>query len=229
MDKRIFVYGAGGHSKVVISLLRLQNWEIVGLVDDQVPAGTLVSGVKVLGGADVLSDLRSQGVSNVVNSIGGIGNYKVRWNVFERLRGLDFSFPTLVHPAAFVEDTAVLSDGVQILAQTYVSSECSIGFGSLINSGVVISHDTQVGMCVNMSPGALIAGAVKVDDFAQIGMGATVNIGVRIGSEARIGNSAVVKVDVPAGGRVRAGAVWPSTPDHDHADPEANSRIRKFA
>ena len=229
MDKRIIVYGAGGHAKVIISMLRLMDWEIAGLIDDNVPADTIVSGVKVLGGADLLSDLRSQGISNVINSVGGIGNYTIRWNIFQRLREMDFTFPTFVHPSAFVEDTAVLSEGVQVLAQSYVSSESTIGFGSLINSGVIISHDTEAGLCVNMSPGAMIAGTVKVADFAQIGMGATINLGVRIGSGAIIGNSAVVKADVPAGGRVHAGAIWPSSSDHGHADPEANPHIRKFA
>ena len=228
MDKRIIVYGAGGHAKVIISMLRLMDWEIAGLIDDNVPADTLVSGVKVLGGAGLLADLRSQGISNVVNSIGGIGDYLARWNVFQQLRELDFSFPTLVHPSAFVEDSAVLSDGVQILPQSYVSSESTIGFGTLINAGVVISHDAEIGRCVNMSPGALIAGNVKVADFAQIGMGATINIGVRIGSEARIGNSAVVKADVPAGGRVYAGAIWPSLSEHGHVDPEGAPHFRKF-
>lgn len=229
MDKRIFIYGAGGHSKVIISMLRLLNWDIVGLIDDNVPAGTIVSGVKVLGSADQLDELRSQGITNAVNSIGGIGNYSIRWNVFERLREMNFTLPALVHPAAFVEDTAVLADGVQVLAQSYVSSDCSIGLGSLINSGVIISHDSEIGRCVNMSPGALAAGCVKVEDYAQIGMGATINMGVRIGSAAIIGNSAVVKVDVPAGGKVHAGAIWPSSSEHGHADPEAFPHFRKFA
>ena len=229
MDKRIFIYGAGGHAKVIISMLRLLDWEIVGMVDDNVPAGTIVSGVKVLGSADLLSDLRAQGICNAVNSIGGIGNYTIRWNVFQRLRELDFYFPTFVHPAAFVEDSAVLADGVQILAQSYVSAGCSIGFGSLINSGVIISHDTEAGVCVNMSPGALVGGNVKVADYAQIGMGAAVNLGVRIGSAAIIGNSAVVKSDVPAGGRVHAGAIWPPSLEHGHADPGTNPHLHKFA
>ena len=50
MVKRVLIYGAGGHAKTVISLLRLLDMEIAGIVDDGVPAGTSVSGVKVLGG-----------------------------------------------------------------------------------------------------------------------------------------------------------------------------------
>ena len=210
MQKGILVYGAGGHAKTVISLLRLLDWDIIGIIDDGVAAGTLVSGVEVLGSASLLPELRNQGVQNVVNAVGGIGNYAIRWNIFKRLRELDFRFPTIIHPSAFVEDTVTLADGVQVLAQSYISSESSVGFGTLINAGVIISHDGKIGQCVNLSPGALLAGEVTVEDFAQIGMGATINLGVKIGSEARVGNSAVVKSDVPAKGRVYAGTIWPT-------------------
>ena len=227
MEKRIIIYGAGGHAKTVISLLRLLQWEISGIIDDGVPAGTSVSGVPVLGGAGMLPEVRGQGIENAVNAVGGIGNYAVRWRIFERLMQLDFHFPTLIHPAAFVEDSVNLADGIQVLAQSYISSESSVGFGTLINAGAVISHDGKIGKCVNLSPGALLAGEVTVEDFAQIGMGATINLGVTIGTRARVGNSAAVKSDVPADGRVYAGTVWP--PFSGRSNPFNNQQYRKIA
>lgn len=228
MRKRIFIYGAGGHAKTVISLLRLLDWEITGIIDDGVAAGTLVSGVKVLGTAEMLPELRSQGIENVVNAVGGIGNYTIRWNIFRRLQALDFRFPTLIHPTAFVEDTVSLADGIQVLAQSYISSESTVDFGTLINAGVIISHDGKIGKCVNLSPGAMLAGEVTVEDFAQIGMGATINLGVKVGSEARVGNSAVVKADVPAASRVYAGTVWPPVSGKTRQLP-SNPQYRKIA
>ena len=227
MEKRILIYGAGGHAKTVISLLRLLDWVIAGIVDDGVPAGTNVSGIPVLGGAEVLPKLLDDDVTAAVNAVGGIGNYAVRWRIFERLKQYDFNFPTLIHPSAFVEDTAMLADGVQVLAQSYISSESTVGFGTLINAGVVISHDGKIGRCVNLSPGALLAGEVTVQDFAQIGMGATVNLGITIGERARVGNSAVVKGDVPAGGRVYAGTIWP--PFSGKTVPPSDRNYRKIA
>lgn len=209
MEKRIVIYGAGGHAKTVISLLRLLDWDIAGIIDDGVAKGVTVSGVEVLGDAEVLPMLRSQGIENVVNAVGGIGHYLIRWQIFERLQHLNFHFPTLIHPTAFVEDTVTLADGIQVLAQSYISSESTVGFGTLINAGVIISHDGNIGRCVNLSPGAMLAGEVTVEDFAQIGMGATINLDVKIGTRARVGNSAIVKKDVPADGRVYAGTVWP--------------------
>ena len=228
MRKRILIYGAGGHAKTVISLLRLLDWDIAGIIDDGVDAGRLVSGVPVLGNGDLLPKLRADGVDSVVNAVGGIGNFSVRWKIFERLQKLDFSFPTLIHPAAFVEDTVTLADGIQVLAQSYISSESTVGFGTLINAGVIISHDGMIGKCVNLSPGALLAGQVTVEDFAQIGMGATVNLGVTVGTRARVGNGSTVKSDVPADGRVYAGTVWPPSSIRNH-DPQTGKNLRKIA
>ena len=227
MGKRIIIYGAGGHAKTVISMLRLLDWEITGIIDDGVAAGTSVSGVQVLGGAEKLAGLRADGIRYAVNAVGGIGNYTIRWNIFERLRRLSFLFPTLIHPAAFVEDTVTLADGVQVLAQSYISSESTVGFGTLINAGVIISHDGKIGQCVNLSPGALLAGEVTVEDFAQIGMGATVNLGLTIGTRARVGNGATVKSDVPDDGRVYAGTIWPPFSGKSHLP--AGRQYRKIA
>lgn len=228
MQKRIIIYGAGGHAKTVISLLRLLDWEIIGIIDDGVEKGKSVSGVQVLGGAEILQSLRSRGIVYAVNAVGGIGNYMVRWRIFRRLQEFDFQFPTLIHPSAFVEDSVTLADGIQVLAQSYISSESRVGFGTLINAGVVISHDGNIGRCVNLSPGALLAGEVTVEDFAQIGMGATINLAIKIGSAARIGNSAVVKGDVPANGRVYAGTIWPPVSGKSKILP-ADPNFRKIA
>ena len=228
MQRRILIYGAGGHAKTVISLLRLMDWGICGIIDDGVDAGVEISGIPVLGNADLLPKLRADGIDSAVNAVGGIGNYAIRWNIFKRLQSFGFSFPTLVHPSAFVEDTVTLADGIQVLAQSYISSESAVGFGTLINAGVVISHDGQIGKCVNLSPGALLAGQVTVGDFAQIGMGVTVNLGVTVGTRARVGNSATVKADVPADGRIYAGTVWPPHSVRDH-DPQTGNYFRKIA
>lgn len=207
----MILYGGGGHGKVLIELIRaLGSYRLVGVVDDGLAAGADVLGLPVLGGAEVLSELCRQGVRLAVNGVGGIGRPEIRWRVFELLAQAGFHCPALVHPAAYVEPSARLEGGVQVLPQAYISSAVRVGFGTVINAGVVVSHDCVLGRCVNLSPGALLAGGVRVEDFAQIGMGATINIGITIGRGARVGNGATVKADVPPGGVVRAGTIWPA-------------------
>lgn len=206
----LIIFGAGGHGKTLIDLVRAVGvYQIAGLVDDSLPTGSVVMGVPVLGGAEILPELYHRGIRLAANGVGGIGNVTVRLRVFELLAKAGFSCPNLVHPNAWVETSATLGGGVQVLVHTYIGSEARIGFGSVLNANVVVSHDCLLGCCVNLSPGALLAGNAQVDDYAQVGMGATINLNVRVGAAARIGNGATVKEDVPEGGRVFAGAVWP--------------------
>jgi sugar O-acyltransferase (sialic acid O-acetyltransferase NeuD family) len=207
---RVIIYGGGGLSKMIIETVRATGaYQIVGVIDDSRPQGSDVIGAPVLGGEEVLPDLFNNGVRMAVNSVGGIGNYKVRWGVFERLAEAGFVCPAIVHPTAFIDQSAILEAGVLVLAQSYVSAKAVVGMGTLINNTVVVSHDNVLGVCTTLSPGAKLAGDVILEDFVQIGMNATINIGVRVGKEALIGNGATIKKDVPPGTRVYAGDIWP--------------------
>jgi sugar O-acyltransferase (sialic acid O-acetyltransferase NeuD family) len=210
----LLIYGGGGHAKVIIDLVRSLNcYQLVGIIDDQLPPGSQIHGLPVLGGAEALLEMYRRGVRLAINAVGGIGNVAIRIKVFDILAQASFTCPTVIHPTAFVEPTARLDGGVQVFSQSYISSDAKIGFGTVILPGVVVSHDCSLGKCVNLSPGAMLAGNVRVEDFAQIGMAATVNLGLTIGARARIGNGATVKADVPPDGIVRAGTIWPVRKD----------------
>ena len=101
----IIVYGAGGHGKALIDLIRaLGTYPIAGIVDDNTPAGSTIMGVTVFGGSNVLEQLIEKGVHLAVNAVGGIGNIQSRIKVFDRLiRGWVYLSNHQVHPTAFVE------------------------------------------------------------------------------------------------------------------------------
>ena len=206
----ILVYGGGGHGKALIELLRAQgSYRIAGLVDDGISIGAQILGLPVLGGRDALPEIYKQGVWLAVNAVGGIGNTGARIEVFRRLAEAGFTCPALIHHTAFVESSAQLSPGVQVLPHAYVGSQAVIGFGSIINTGAIVSHDCVLGEFANLSPGAILAGEVQVGSRVLVGMGVTVNLQVKIGAGARIGNGATVKTHVPENAVVRAGSTWP--------------------
>jgi sugar O-acyltransferase (sialic acid O-acetyltransferase NeuD family) len=206
----LLVYGGGGHGKALIELVRVQSaYRIVGVIDDGLSPTEQVMGLPVLGGRDALPKLYEQGVRLAVNAVGGIGNTEARIEVFRRLARAGFTCPAVVHPTAFVEQSARLSPGVQVMPHAYVGSEASIGFGVIINTGAIVSHDCTLGEFANISPGAILAGEVQIGSRALVGMGVTVNLLVKVGAGARLGNGATVKTHVPENGIVRAGTTWP--------------------
>jgi acetyltransferase EpsM len=207
----LIVYGGGGHGKALIDLLRiLALYPIAGIVDDDPALGSSIMGVPVLGGSNIIKLLVERGVHLAVNAVGGIGNIQSRIKVFEQLLMAGFTCPALVHPTAFVEASAKLAEGVQVMPHAYVGSDAQIGYGAIINTGAIVSHDCKLGDYANLSPGAILAGEVSIGSASLIGMGVTLNLRVKVGENARIGNGATVKQDVPAGSIVHAGTIWPS-------------------
>jgi len=210
-EKRMLIYGAGGHGRSLAALISLLNkYDIIGYLDDGYPAGEEVLGLPVLGGAEKLAELADRGVRIAVNGVGGIGDLQIRLTVYDRLHMAGFLCPSVIHPTAFLEKSVQLADGVQVFPFSYLGTEVIVGYGSIINTGAIVSHNCTLAPFVNLSPGATLAGGVVVGEKALVGMRATVNLNVRIGQGARIGNGATVKADVPDGGVVPAGTIWPA-------------------
>lgn len=207
---RLLVYGAGGHGRSLVELIRLlPGYTIEGFVDDGINKHEALLGLPVMGGRDELKRFFDEGICQAVNGVGGISNPSLRREIFELLNRIGYFCPKLIHPSAFLEATAQLADAVQVFPMAYIGSLAKISFGCIINTSVIISHDCLLGEMVNLSPGATLAGGVEIGTGSLVGMRATVNLNVKVGRGARIGNGATVKADVPDHGIVPAGATWP--------------------
>ncbi len=209
-EDRLVIYGAGGHGRSLAALVQTTgNYSIMGLLDDGYEPGQEVFGLPILGGGEKLHQLAIEGIRLAVNGVGGIGDLQSRLKVYDLFHQAGFHCPTVIHPTAFLEDSASLEDAVQVYPLAYVGTQTQIGYGTILNTGAIVSHNAILGPYVNLSPGATLAGDVIVDECVLIGMGATLNLGVHVGKHARIGNGATVKADVPDGGIVPAGTIWP--------------------
>jgi sugar O-acyltransferase (sialic acid O-acetyltransferase NeuD family) len=206
----LVIFGGGGHAKALIELIEAEGkYKVAGILDDHLPVDGKVLGFPVLGGRDMLTRLKARGIGQVVNAVGGIGDITPRLRIYEAIRAAGLKVPTVIHPRAFIEKSAVMEPGQQVFFNAYIGTDVMVGFGCILNTGIIVSHDCILGDYVNLSPGAILAGAVQVGERVLVGMGVTINLGVKIGAGARIGNSAVVKADVPENGIVRAGEIWP--------------------
>jgi sugar O-acyltransferase (sialic acid O-acetyltransferase NeuD family) len=207
--KSILIYGGGGHAKSVMEMaLAMGSYQIAGIVDDGIPAGTRVLGFPVLGTRDILPVLAGQGLRLAANGVGGIIDIQTRVKVFELLESCGFSFPALRHPRATVEASAIVGEGAQVFANAYVGSSAVLHPRCMINTSAVVSHDCEIGAYSHIAPGALLAGLVRVGERTLVGMGVTTAIGVKIGNRVRIGNGAIVLADVPDRTIIQVGRLW---------------------
>ena len=192
MSDAIWIYGAAGHSKVIIQALRASEMMIGGVVDDDPKlAGKSILGIPILLPCEL---------PEMVPVIIAIGSNCVRHQFVEHLANSKKiqSWPTVIHPTAIVDPTATISAGCIIMAGSVVQAEACIGQHSIVNTRASVDHDVTIGDFCHICPGATIAGHVTIDSFAMVGAGASVIPCKKIGRAAVIGAGACVITDIEA-------------------------------
>jgi sugar O-acyltransferase (sialic acid O-acetyltransferase NeuD family) len=188
----IIILGGGGHAKVVIYTLLLQDRQVLGYCDLE-PDGKPVLGVARLGGEEMVSHFAPEEV-RLVNGIGS----PLRSGVYERFAAKGYLFDQVIHLSAVVATDVRLERGVQIMAQAVVQPGTCVGIDTIINTSASVDHDCVLGNHVHIGPGAVLCGNVRVGDGAQIGAAATIIQGKSIGAGSIVGSGALVLEDIPS-------------------------------
>ena len=197
-DNSVLIFGAGGHAKMCIDIIKqTQTHSIIGIVDDNVAVSTSVFDVPVLGKRHTIDTLIEKGLKNIILGIGGVLTKGLRKKIFISIKKSKLHIPTIIHPTASVEPSVVLGEGNQIMQGAIVGSHVTIGNNCIINSGSIISHDTIIGNNVHIAPGAIIGGGVTIEDDTTIGMGCTIFLGLTIGKDVIIQNGVNVFKNIP--------------------------------
>lgn len=192
---RILGVGAGGHAKVLLDALQAAGGhEVVGLLATS-GAGPVL-GVPILGGDELLPQLRAEGVTG---AFVGLGNLAARQRLFARLRELGFEVVQIRHPRATVAASVTAGAGLAVLAGAVINPEAVLGDNVIVNTGAVVEHDCRLGSHVHVAPGAVLCGGVHVGDATHVGAGAVVREGLRLGRGVVVGAGAVVVRDVADG------------------------------
>ncbi len=106
-------------------------------------------------------------------------------------------FATVVHPSARISSESSVGEGTIISAGVIVASYSHLGRHVLVNRGTLIGHHTEIGDYNSIGPGSNIAGSCRVGEATYIGMSATVLDHITIGSHVVVGAGSVVTKDVP--------------------------------
>lgn len=195
MGKKLLVIGAGGHCRVVLSILEYyDNFEVIGIADrGQGNIGEEISGNSIVCSWNDLEEICHSGVGNAVIAI---GNNEERKDLFSRASIVGFKVPTIAHPSAVIEKGSSIGEGCTVCMGVNVGAAVSIGRNCIVYTGSNLDHEVQIGDDVFIAPGCNIAGRVKIGRGSFIGIGTAIKENIQIGKKAIVGAGSVVIKDV---------------------------------
>lgn len=187
--KKIAIYGASGHGKVVADIAQLCGYEVVFFVDDDATK-------KEFDGKKVFSFEKVKEMKDISFAL-GIGQNLARQKVYDKLKNSFFDIVTLVHKSAIIADSVEIGEGTIVMALSVINSSAVIGNGVILNTSSVVEHDCVVSDFVHISPRVALAGSVSIGKLAHLGIGSCVIQCLNIGEFSTIGAGSVVIGDIP--------------------------------
>jgi len=187
---KLYLIGAGGHAKVVLSTVLAAGLSVDGLFDDDPQKqGMKILGIPIVG---TISDAKR---SSPACGILAIGDNRTRHRLAHELLGWEWL--TVIHPRAYVHPSAKLGSGTVVFAGAVIHPDAQIGAHVIINTGATVDHDCWIGDFVHLAPGVHLAGNVTVEEGAFVGIGAVAVPKIEVGAWAIVGAGAVVVEDIP--------------------------------
>lgn len=180
----INLFGASGHAKVVIDVIKAQGDEVGCLYDDN-PHCLELQGHSVY---------KTPSVPIEGPLIVTIGSCQIRKNVSEKH---DVTYAKAIHPSAIISETVKIGEGTVIMPSVVVNSDTKIGRHCIINTKASIDHECHIDDFVHIAPGCTLSGDVSVGECSWIGVGSCVKQGIKIGKNCMIGAGSVVVKDIP--------------------------------
>ncbi len=195
MSPGLFIYGSGGHARVIADILAFAGRTLAGFIDDDPSKwGTDGPGPRIAGPEALLGPGMEAGVRLII----GIGDNAARKRAAAKIEAAGrTAFDTAVHPSAVIGGNTSLGPGTVVMAGAVINCGTTVGRHVIVNTAAGIDHDCLIGDFVHISPGARLGGGVSVGAGSWIGLGASVINNCRIGRNVIVGLGAAVIRDIP--------------------------------
>lgn len=197
MGNKLLLIGGGGHCRSVLdSLLELQLYEKIGIIDQPGPP---ILGISVIGQDEDLPRLKEDGWTDAFITVGSIGDTSLRHKLFQMVKKMGFTIPSVIDPSAVIGGEVDFAEGCFVGKKAIVNAGSAIGVCAIINSGAIVEHDCIVGDFAHISPGAILCGGVNVGNDTHVGAGTSVKQCITIGRNTIIGIGSTIIYDIPDG------------------------------
>jgi sugar O-acyltransferase (sialic acid O-acetyltransferase NeuD family) len=163
----LLVYGSKDFAATVTELVRHCGHEAAGMVDDY------NTGAGILGNLAAVARTHPPSEYGLAMAI-GYADLRARWAAWNRAQAAGYRSPALIHPRAYVADTARIGEGAMVMAGAIVDVRADIGDLAVLWPGACVNHDSAIGANAFISPNATVCGLAHVGAHSFIGAGAVV-------------------------------------------------------
>jgi len=171
--KKILLVGGGGHCKSVIDVIEQEGkYLIAGIVDKKELIGQEVLGYKFIGCDDDLEELFNEYQYAFV-TVGQIKSNIIRVKIFNNLKEIGYTLPTVISPLAYVSKYALIEEGTVIMHHALVNADAKVGKNCIINSKALVEHDVTVEAHCHISTATILNGGVVVKQDSFVGSNTT--------------------------------------------------------
>jgi sugar O-acyltransferase (sialic acid O-acetyltransferase NeuD family) len=189
--KRLLIFGAGGHARVVYSIAQ-KSYKIVGFVD------TVNKNTEELFGYRIFHELSVFKEPFFDECIVAIGDNYCRHKIVNMILSVNktIKFATLIDPTANINENVNIGNGTVLMPSVTVNICSNIGDHCIINTNASIDHECEIGSFASISPGVVLGGKVKIGKFSVAGLGSNIIEKVSIGDNVLIGAGSLVLSDI---------------------------------
>ncbi len=198
----LIIVGAGGFGREVLQYAQdchraERGPQPVGFLDDA--AGAL-NGYRV--SVPLLGDLSM--VAGLLDHVFvvGVGDPWQRRDLARQITAAGGQLHSVVHPSAYVTDTAGIGVGCVLAPFTFLAVDSVIQDNVAVNAYACVGHDCVVGTHSVMSPYSTLNGYAELGSTCLLGTHASVASQVRVGRNSKVASGSVVLSDVPPGSLV---------------------------
>ncbi|OZV69974.1 NeuD/PglB/VioB family sugar acetyltransferase [Winogradskyella aurantia] len=191
--KKVIIYGASGHSKMIIDIIhKTKAYEIVGFMDSYKADGKRIYGYDIIGDLDNLIDLiKSYDIYGVIIGIGDNYTRKMAHEAISEIAP-ELNFVPIIHPSAIIADDVEVTQGTVVMAGAIINAGAKIGNFCIINTKASLGHDSEMSDYSSLASGATVGGNVSIGTCSAICLSASIINNVAIGGHTVIGSGALV-------------------------------------
>jgi len=190
MKKEIYLFGVGNYTEVIIELAMDCGYEVKGLYHyDNLRTGEENLGIPIIGSTEELFKTSIKNINFGVT----VGDNRLRQEIAQQIRKKGGLTPTLIHPRAYVSQSAEIGEGCFIHLNSKVSTQCKLGDDCVVDFSCLVGHHAVLGNASYLSSAATVGSYCSIGERVLMGMNSLLlPLRLKLGKDCIVGGKANV-------------------------------------